>query len=116
MAAAFYQAYLARERNWTEADRRTGAIDSLVGILTLGFISLIIMMTSAAVFFDRGSSPELKSAADVAVQLRPLFGVWAQAIFCIGIFAGAISSFLVNAMIGGTLAAFMTVAVTREVC
>ncbi len=105
VAAAFYQAYLVREKNWTESDRQSGMFDSVVGIVTLGGITLVIMMTSAATFHGAPNAPELKSAADVALQLKPLFGVWAQIIFGIGIFAGAISSFLVNALIGGHILA-----------
>lgn len=101
VAGAFYQAYLVREKGWTHDDRRRGFHDSLVGIAILGGISLVIMMTSAAVFYGKDSAPTLESAADVAVQLEPLFGTWAKVIFSIGIFAGALSSFLVNAMIGG---------------
>ncbi len=105
VAAAFYQAYLVREKNWTEADRQSGMLDSVIGIATLGGITLVIMMTSAAMFYGNEQVPKLKSAADVALQLKPLFGVWAQVIFGIGIFAGAISSFLVNALIGGHILA-----------
>ncbi len=105
VAAAFYQAYLVREKQWTADDRRAGMMDSVLGIATLGFISLVIMMTNAAIFYGKENAPELKSAVDVAVQLKPLFGVWAQVVFGIGIFAGAISSFLVNALIGGHILA-----------
>ena len=45
----------------------------------------------------------LASVGDVARQLEPLFGSAAKMIFCTGILAGALSSFLVNAMIGGTV-------------
>ncbi len=124
VAAAFYQAYLVRERNWTIADSDQMRKDSALGILVLGAISLLIMMTSAAVFYGErvpidppiiasdGSSiselpaaATLKSATDVAAQLAPLFGDWAKIIFGLGILAAAISSFLVNAMIGGTVLA-----------
>lgn len=105
VAAAFYQGYLVREKGWTQADLRKGFFDSVIGIVTLGGITLVIMMTSAAVFHDKGATPELTSAVDVAAQLKPLFGSWAQYVFGIGIFAGAISSFLVNALIGGHILA-----------
>ena len=39
----------------------------------------------------------------MARQLEPLFGSFAKGIFCIGILAWAKSSFLVNAIIGGTV-------------
>ncbi len=104
VAGAFYQSYLVREKGWTRADLKPGLIDSTVGICTLGFITLMVMTTAAAVLSGRGDI-ELKSAADVAKALEPLFGPWAMGLFCLGIFAGAFSSFLVNAMIGGCMMA-----------
>jgi Mn2+/Fe2+ NRAMP family transporter len=108
IAAAFYQAYLVRERGWTVKDSARVRSDTSFGIVVLGAISLIIMVTSASVFYGKliGGLPAaatLKSATDVAAQLAPLFGDWAKLIFGLGIFAAAISSFLVNAMIGGTI-------------
>ena len=108
VAAAFYQAYLVRERGWTLADKDRVHSDTSFGILVLGAISLLIMMTSAAVFYGKlingvPAAASLKGANDVAGQLAPLFGDWAKIIFGLGIFAAAISSFLVNAMIGGTI-------------
>ncbi len=107
VAAAFYQAYLAREKGWSKKDKDQSArmIDTVVGVMTLGGISLVIMMTNAAVFYGQENTPELKSAADVALQLQPLFGSWAQFVFGVGILAGALSSFLVNALIGGHILA-----------
>jgi Mn2+/Fe2+ NRAMP family transporter len=64
----------------------------------------MIMVTAAAVLHGR-PGVELRTAGDVARQLGPLFGPGATGLFCVGIFAGAFSSFLVNAMIGGTVLA-----------
>ena len=101
LAGAFYQSYLVRDRGWGPEDVRSGARDSVVGICVLGGITGVIMMTAAATFFGREPAVVLKSVDDVAEQLKPLFGTWAQALFGVGIMAGALSSFLVNAMIGG---------------
>lgn len=98
VAGAFYQIYAVREKNWTRDDLASGIVDSIAGILVLGGISFIIMITSATVL--RGS--ELKSVTDVAAQLKPLIGARAEWMFCIGLAAGAFSSLLVNALIGGT--------------
>jgi Mn2+/Fe2+ NRAMP family transporter len=38
---------------------------------------------------------------DVAQQLKPLFGEKGQALFCLGLFSAAYSSFLINSIIGG---------------
>ena len=55
------------------------------------------MSTAAAVLYGH----ELTGVADVAKQLVPLFGEKGQALFCVGLFSAAYSSFLVNSMIGG---------------
>ena len=61
------------------------------------------MITSVLTFHGRADVFELKSVGDVAKQLEPLFGKGAKVIFSLGIMAGAFSSFLVNAVIGGTI-------------
>jgi len=103
IAGAFYQSYLVRKKGWSVANLREGLIDSAVGVAVLGMVSLMIMVTAASVLHGRDDVGELGSAADVARQLAPLFGNGATILFCLGIFAGAFSSFLVNAMIGGTM-------------
>ncbi len=101
VAGAFYQAYLVREKGWTLKDLSKGTLDSVAAISVLGVISLVIMMTAALSF--HGTNVELQSAADVARQLEPLFGPAAVWLFSLGILAAALSSFLVNAMIGGAM-------------
>lgn len=105
IAGAFYQAYLVREKGWGAAQLRQGLVDSAVGSAILVGISATIMATSAAVLAGRVAPHELRSAADVARQLEPLFGSAATWLFCLGVFAGAASSFLVNSVIGGTMLA-----------
>ena len=103
IGGAFYQSYLVRKKGWTRDNLWEGFVDSTVGICILGLVTLMIMVTAAAVLHDNPDVSEPKSAADVARQLEPLFGPAAKVLFCMGIFAGAFSSFLVNAMIGGTI-------------
>ncbi|TWT34748.1 NRAMP family divalent metal transporter [Blastopirellula retiformator] len=98
IAGAFYQIYAVREKNWKREDLANGIVDSIVGIAVLGGISFVIMVTSAAVL--HGAS--LSNITDVAKQLEPLIGPQAKIMFCIGLSAGAFSSLLVNALIGGT--------------
>ena len=105
IAGAFYQADLVKEKGWTTAQLRQGLTDSVAGITVLVGVSLMIMATSAAVLTDQVAPADLKSVADVARQLEPLFGSTAKLLFCVGIFAGAFSSFLVNSIVGGTLLA-----------
>jgi len=102
IGGAFYQAYLVRQKGWTLKDARQGIVDSALGIGVLGLLTMMIMLTAAAVLHGQ-KDIALNSATDVARQLEPLFGVMARNLFCMGIFAGAFSSFLVNAMIGGTV-------------
>ena len=103
IAGAFYQSYLVREKGWTLQQVRNGLIDSVVGISMLGLISLMIMVTAASVLHGDAQQAQLESISDVARQLEPAFGPFAKWLFCLGIFAGAFSSFLVNAMIGGCI-------------
>ncbi len=103
IGGAFYQGYLVREKGWTIDDFRQGLTDSITGISALVAASAMIMITSAAVLHGIVPAESLNSAADVASQLEPLFGTAATTLFLLGILAAALSSFLVNAMVGGTL-------------
>lgn len=103
VAGAFYQAYLVKEKGWGVAEIRRGLIDSIVSIAVLGFVTSIILVTAWRVFYGRPNPVVLDSVGDVAMQLEPLFGSAAKSVFCVGILAGALSSFLVNAMIAGTV-------------
>ena len=103
IGAAFYQSYLVQQKGWGREELKQGFIDSTLGILILGGITLMILVTAASVLHGNENVTQLTSAADVARQLQPLFGSLATWLFCLGIFAGAFSSFLVNAMIGGSI-------------
>jgi Mn2+/Fe2+ NRAMP family transporter len=103
VGGAFYQAYLVKEKGWGIAEVRAGVIDSILSISILGAVTSIILLTSWRVFYGHPQPIEMSSVGDVARQLEPSFGSTAKIIFCSGIFAGALSSFLVNAMIGGTV-------------
>lgn len=103
VAGAFYQGYLVREKGWKLSDWKRGLGDSIFGTLVLGTVTSFILMTSVLTFHGRAEAVELKSVGDVARQLEPLFGKGAKVVFSLGIMAGALSSFLVNAVIGGTI-------------
>ena len=103
VGGAFYQAYLVKEKGWGLTEVRAGVIDSIFSISVLGIVTSIILLTSWRVFYGRPEPVTLASVGDVARQLEPLFGSTAKIIFCGGILAGALSSFLVNALIGGTV-------------
>lgn len=105
IGGAFYQAYLVKERGWGPKDLKRGLVDSIVGISTLGGITAIILLTASLVFYGRLSPETIQKmqVADVARALEPLFGDGARIVFGVGLLAGAFSSFLVNAMVGGTI-------------
>ena len=103
IVGAFYQAYLVKEKGWTKNDLSKGLMDSVTGVAALGLTTMMIMCTAAAVLHGVIAPSELKSVTDVAGSLKPLFGEFASILFILGIFAGAFSSFLVNAAIGGVL-------------
>jgi Mn2+/Fe2+ NRAMP family transporter len=103
VAGAFYQAYLVKEKGWSITDARKGLLDSIISISALGIITAVILLTAWLTFYGRAEAVVLLSVGDVARQLEPLFGSGAKIIFAAGILAGALSSFLVNALIGGTI-------------
>ena len=105
VAGAFYQSYLVRQKGWTRANLKQGLIDSTLGISMLGLITLMVLITAAKVLYQNPDVETLTSVSDVATSLEPGFGKSAMVIFSLGIFAGAFSSFLVNAMIGGSILA-----------
>ncbi|MFT4691827.1 MAG: Nramp family divalent metal transporter [Verrucomicrobiia bacterium] len=97
ITAAYYQSYLVRFKGWGPGDLRAGMVDARVSAILMALITLMLMSTAAAVL--RGK--ELTNVSDVANSLAPLFGEEGRIIFCLGLFAAAFSSFLVNSMIGG---------------
>lgn len=103
-AAAFYQAYLVRQKGWTLTDLKTGMVDARVGTCIMFLITVMLMSTAAAGLYS-GAPVDLKDPVAVATSLEATFGPLAKTIFCIGLFSAAYSSFVVNSMIGGFLAA-----------
>jgi len=98
---AFYQSYLVRFRGWTERDLKAGMFDSCVGSVVIALLTMMIMCTSAAVFYLAETPIELNTVADVGRQLEPFFGTTGRVVFSIGLFSAAFSSFVVNSMVGG---------------
>lgn len=104
VTAAFYQAYLVRQKGWTIAEMRDGLIDVRVGSVIMALITIMLMATAAAGLHN-GSEVKLGSPVDIAKALQATFGTSAEIIFCLGLFSAAYSSFLVNSMIGGFMCA-----------
>ena len=65
-------------------------LDTVVSISIGGLITMAIIATSAAAFFQQGV--EIKSAATMAHQLEPLLGAGAKYFFSIGLFAAGMTS------------------------
>ena len=112
IAAAFFQTYLVQQKGWGKNDVRQGVIDARVGTTVMLLITLMIVSTSAAVFYEpirvdieagTAKAVQLQNVGQVAEQLKPLLGEWGKIVFCCGLFSAAYSSFLVNSMVGGVL-------------
>lgn len=97
VAAAYYQAYLVRQKGWKRGNLADGLVDARVAASVMGVITLMIVWTAGTVLHGR----QLGGGAEIARQLEPLFGKVGETLFCIGLFCAAYSSFLVNSMIGG---------------
>ena len=69
VAGAFYQAYLVREKGWTRADLRRGLVDSVVGISVLGLLTLLVMVTAAAVLHGEVRGSDLVLNTRIAGRL-----------------------------------------------
>jgi manganese transport protein len=99
LPTAMYQSYLMKDKNWKVDDINKGRSSATMGILMLCLITMMIIITAAAALQPKGI--EVKSAADMAVQLEVLFGSYAKYVFSIGLCAASFSSLMVNAVIGG---------------
>ena len=101
LVGALFQSYLVQDKGWNITNLKQSLRDTKTGIIILGFISALIIITSATALFP--NNIEVNSAADMALQLEALFGNGAKYIFSIGLAAAAFSSLVVNAIIGGSL-------------
>lgn len=72
IAAAAYQTYLMREKEWGPERLGTEGSDSLLGIAVLGSIATVVLLTSARAI--HGTTDPVFSAQAMASQLRPLAG------------------------------------------
>jgi manganese transport protein len=101
IAAAVYQTYLMKEKEWGPEHLTEESLDTVFGIGILGLIVVAILLTSATVIYGR--TDPVFSAQSMAEQLRPLAGSLAFYLFTIGFFFASLSSLVVNALIGATL-------------
>lgn len=102
IVGAFYTSYLVQERKKAAKGLESRSKNSsLTGIIILGLLSAIVMICAGAILFPQGI--EVKTATDMSMALEPAFGVYASAVFLIGLFAAGFSSIVGNATVGGTL-------------
>ncbi len=104
ITAAFYQAYLVRQKGWRVEDLRSGLSDARLGSVIMFLITVMLMSTAAAGLYT-GQPVKLADPIAVATALESTFGASAKLVFCLGLFSAAYSSFLVNSMVGGFIAA-----------
>ncbi len=88
----FLHSAAVREKWRSPSDLREMKKDLLVSIGLGGIISAAIVVTSAAAFFAQGLAPQ--DGAQLAEQLRPLFGPLTNLLFGVGFFAAGMSSAL----------------------
>lgn len=88
----FLHSSAVKEKWSSKANLKEVKKDLLVSISLGGLISASIVVTSAMAFYQRGIS--LEKGAQLAQQLKPLFGSFANLLFGLGFFAAGMSSAL----------------------
>lgn len=101
IAGAFYQSYLVQEKGWQRDEVKKVKRESFSGILILGIISSMILVSSGAILHPQGI--QVNAATDMGKALEPLYGSWATGVFMLGLFGASFSSLIGNATIGGAL-------------
>lgn len=101
IAGAFYQSYLVQAKGWKKAEVADVKRESFTGIIVLGLISSMVLLSSGAILHPQAIA--VNSAVDMGKALEPLYGSWATGIFMLGLFGASFSSLIGNATIGGTL-------------
>ncbi len=96
ISGAYFQAYLVRQKGWGKRELSSGMLDARVGAILMMLITLMLISTAAGAL--RGV--QINEPRDIAAGLT-IFGTMGRAVFCIGLFSAAYSSFLVNSMVGG---------------
>ena len=76
----------------TDSKIRSAKFDLCISMLFAGLVTAAIIICAGTVMFPRGI--EVKSAADMALQLTPLLGRFAGIVFSFGLFAAGFSTVL----------------------
>lgn len=101
IVGAFYNAYLVQERRRLNPGFNLQKDGSRTGIMLLGVLSVIVMISAAAVLHPKGI--QVNTATDMSLALKPVFGEAASVLFLIGLFGASFSSIVGTASIGGIL-------------
>jgi NRAMP (natural resistance-associated macrophage protein)-like metal ion transporter len=81
----------AVRQKWKTPDQLKHVKKDLILAVSLGgLVSASIIVTSSVAFFSQGKT--LESGAQLALQLKPLFGTFTNILFGIGFFAAGLSS------------------------
>lgn len=99
VAGAAGQAYMVQGKKWTISDLKKGMKDATAGILTLSILSIVLIITAAAILHPQGIV--IKNAVDMGAQLEPFLGAMGKWLFLVGLFATSFSSYVSNAVLGG---------------
>ena len=82
---------------------RQSRIDTALSIGLGGLITMSILITASAAFYENGIS--LNGLPDVATQLKPVLGSTSEFIFCLGLTAAGLTSAITAPLAAGFVAA-----------
>lgn len=83
----FLHASLVKEKWHDKNDLKFARKDTLIAVVLGGIVSMCIIISAASI-----QTQEIKSAADLALGLEPLFGSLSKYVLSIGLFAAGITS------------------------
>lgn len=69
---------------------RFSLLDTILSVFIGGVITAAILVTAAVAFGD--TEAQLNNVKDIALQLRPTLGQWAETMFAVGLFAAGLTS------------------------
>lgn len=83
----FLHASLVKEKWHTPIDLKFAKKDTLIAVVLGGIVSMCIIISAASI-----QTQHIKSAADLALGLEPLFGSFSKYVLAIGLFSAGITS------------------------
>jgi Mn2+/Fe2+ NRAMP family transporter len=93
----FYQQSAVVDKGSTKADIRYGQLDTLIGAVLMGIISVAIVMLTALTLHTAGTNTLSYTALDFANTISNVMGRYAGVLFSIGLFeAGFVAAFALS--------------------